>query len=292
VIVVAQPQRPADPPPVINSFTANPSYIQPGQTVVLAWVVSNATTVTLSPGIGSVPGSSSYNVTPGYTTTYTLSATNSDGTVNASTTVTVAPYASAFNPTSGAEVAIAGVAANAGKSSILTLGLGGENGSVNSRLLYMLLIGLLAAAVVGVIVFLVRRPVAAASGSRAGTRTGYLPWATATRAATGNPKTTPIDTGPGPKFVALDGGHIAISENAESLGRNDFRSLVKPEKADLISRQHVRFDCENGEYYIEDRNSTNGTKLNGSSIRGKGKYLLKDGDEIELADALTLTFKT
>ena len=291
VVVVEQPQQPVDYPPVINSFTANPSYIQLGQAVVLTWTVSNATTVTLSPGIGSVPNSGSYNVTPGYTTTYTLSATNSDGTVSASTTVTVAPYVSTFGTSSGAEIASAGTVANAGESSILTLGFGGDNGSVNSRLLYILLIGLLAVAVVGVIVFLVRRPVAADSGRRAGTRAGHLPL-TDTRVAGETPHTTPAATGPGPKFMASGGGHIPISGSAGSLGRADFRSLVEPDKSDLISRQHIRFDYEDGECFIEDRNSTNGTKINGSSIRGQGRFLLREGDKIELADALTLTFKT
>jgi hypothetical protein len=293
VIIVEQPYQQPVYAPVINSFTANPSYIQSGQAVVLTWTVSNASSVTLSPEIGSVPSSGSYNVTPGYTITYTLSATNSAGSVSASTTVTVAPYVSNFNTSSGAEMASTGTVANAGKSSILTLGLGGDNGAVNSQLLYILLIGLLAVAAVGAIVFLVRRPAAASTGNRAGTRAAYMPWATTTTRVQGDlPHTTPVDIGPGPKFIASDGGHIPISGNAGSLGRSDFRSLVKPDEADLISRQHIRFDCEKGEYYIEDRNSTNGTKINGSSISGKGRFLLRDGDVVELADALTLTFKS
>jgi pSer/pThr/pTyr-binding forkhead associated (FHA) protein len=67
---------------------------------------------------------------------------------------------------------------------------------------------------------------------------------------------------------------------------------MKSDKADLISRQHIRVDCKEGECYIEDNNSTNGTKINGSSINGEGRFLLRDGDVVELADALTLTFKS
>jgi hypothetical protein len=205
--------------------------------------------------------------------------------VSASTTVTVAPYVSTLTTGSSVEVA------NTGKSSILTLGFGSDNGPVNSWLLYVLLIGLLAVAAVVAIAFLVRKPAAAYSGNRAGTRAGYLPCATDTRVAGETAHTTPVATGPGPKFIASDGGHVPISGNAGSLGRSDFRSLVKPDKAGLISREHIRFDCEDGEYYIEDSNSTNGTKLNGSSIDGKGRYLLREGDRVELADILTLTFK-
>ncbi|MBN2463722.1 MAG: FHA domain-containing protein [Dehalococcoidia bacterium] len=292
VIVIEQPQKQTVYAPVINSFTANPSYIQPGQTIVLTWTVSNATSVTLSPSIGSIASSGSYNVTPGYTTTYTLSATNSAGSVSASTTVTVAPYISTYNTSSGSEIASAITADDAGTGNIFTLGPGSDSGAVNPMLLYILLIGLLAIAAVGVIVFLVRRPVAVASGARAGTRSDRLPWTTTTtRVADGTPQTTPVATGPGPKFAVADGGCIPISGNAGALGRSDFRALVEPDKADLISREHLRFDCEDGDYYIEDRKSTNGTKINGKRISGKGRFLLKDGDKIELADAITITFK-
>jgi hypothetical protein len=289
VVVVTQPQVVPDCPPVIKSFTANPSYIQCGQSVVLTWNVTGANTVTISPTIGSVSGSGSYTATPSYTTTYTLTAINSDGSVSASTTVTVAPYVSSYHPSSGSAIASAGTEDNSGTGGVFTLGFGGNNGAVNPMLLYVLLIGLLAAAAVGVVVFLTRRPVAAASGAQAGTRAGRLPWTT-TRLANGTSQTTPVATGPGPKFVVADGGYIPISGNAGTLGRHDFRSLAKADKADLISREHLQFECEDGEYYIEDRKSTNGTKINGKRISGKGRFLLRDGDTIELADVLTLTF--
>ena len=249
---------------------------------MLTWTVNNATTVTLSPGIGSVPSSGSYNLSPGYTTTYTLTATNSAGNVSASTTVTVAPYVSTYT-TSSVQIASSGNVGNTGTSSILTGGLSGD-GSGNSGMLYITLLGLLAIAAATAVVLFIRRPTAAHA------RAGYL--ATDTRAASGTPATTPVEAGPGPKFILSNGEHIPISGNAGSLGRSDFRSLVKPDEADLISRQHIRLDCEDGECFIEDRGSTNGTKLNGSSIDGKGRYLLREGDKVELADILTLTFKT
>jgi len=282
VIVVQPPYQPYQPivyAPVINSFTANPSYIQSGQGIVLTWTTTNATTVTLSPGIGSVPTSGSYNLTPGYTTTYTLSATNSGGSVSASTTVTVAPYVSTYT-TSSTQIASSETVADTG--SILTGGLSGIAG--NSSTLLITLLGLLAVAAAVAIVLFVRRPVAARA------RAGYL--ATATRTASGAPGTTPGDTGPGPKFILSNGGQLSLSGNTGSLGRSDFSSLVKPDEADLISRKHIRFECEDGECYIEDRGSTNGTRLNGSSIDGKGRYLLREGDKIELADILTLTYKS
>jgi hypothetical protein len=285
VIVVSPPYQSYQPvvyAPVINSFTANPSYIQSGQGILLTWTTTNATTVTLSPGIGSVPTSGSYNLSPGYTTTYTLSATNSGGSVSASTTVTVAPYVYSY-PSSSAPVASTVTVADTDTGSILTGGLSGISG--NPAMLITLL-GLLAVAAAVAVILLVRRPaVAPANGNSR--RAGYL--ATATRTASRTPSTTPADAGP--RLTMSNGELIPLSGKSGALGRGDFSSLLKADEADLISRRHLRFDCEDGECYIEDRNSTNGTRLNGSSINGKGRYLLREGDKVELADTITLTFK-
>jgi hypothetical protein len=74
----------------IIQFTANPASIQSGQNSTLTWVVDNATTVMITPNIGSVdPRSGSVSVSPTQTTTYTLTATGATGNITASTTVTV-----------------------------------------------------------------------------------------------------------------------------------------------------------------------------------------------------------
>jgi hypothetical protein len=284
-VVVVQPyyQPPYQPvvyAPVINSFTANPSYIQAGQGIVLTWTTTNATSVTLSPGIGSVPNSGSYNLSPGYTTTYTLSATNSAGSISASTTVTVAPYVSTYTTSSTQIASTANDPTVAG--SILT---GGFSSLSDNPVLLITLLGLLAVAAALAVVFLVRRPAAAHAGGNR--RNGYL--ATATRASGRTPATTPVDSGP--RLIMSNGEGIPLSSGG-SLGRSDFSPLVKADEADLISRRHIRFDFEDGDCFIEDRGSTNGTRINGSPINGKGRYLLREGDKVELADVLTLTFKS
>jgi pSer/pThr/pTyr-binding forkhead associated (FHA) protein len=115
---------------------------------------------------------------------------------------------------------------------------------------------------------------------------------TDTRVSDETTHTRPVILEAGPKFATPDGKHVSITAGSGTLGRKDFRSLLGPEKAALVSREHIRLDYEDGQYYIEDCGSTNGTRLNGTSIRGKGRQPLKDGDEVELANALTLTFKT
>lgn len=74
--------------PVIQSFTAAPATIQSGASSTLAWQVTGATSVSISPGIGAVSGTS-IMVSPATTTQYTLLAGNAAGSVSAQVTVTV-----------------------------------------------------------------------------------------------------------------------------------------------------------------------------------------------------------
>jgi len=78
--------------PIINSFSASPSTITVGESSTLSWSVTDAASVTIDPGIGSVALTGTTAVNPTTTTTYTLTATNVAGSVTATTTVTVSSY--------------------------------------------------------------------------------------------------------------------------------------------------------------------------------------------------------
>lgn len=80
---------PAPSTPLITSFLANPQVIDAGGTSTLTWAVSDATTVTISPGVGSVALIGTFVVIPQETTTYTLTASNAAGNVTANVDVTV-----------------------------------------------------------------------------------------------------------------------------------------------------------------------------------------------------------
>lgn len=75
--------------PVINSFTASPNTISPGQSLTLSWNISGAKTVTISPAVGNVNLSGAEQLSPTTTTTYTLTAVNDEGSSTSSITVTV-----------------------------------------------------------------------------------------------------------------------------------------------------------------------------------------------------------
>ncbi|MBI5530207.1 MAG: hypothetical protein HY918_01775 [Candidatus Doudnabacteria bacterium] len=77
--------------PVINSFTSSASNVSSGQAVTLNWSLSGggATAVSIDQGVGSVLSLTSKIVSPSANVTYTLTATNSFGSVSKQVTVTV-----------------------------------------------------------------------------------------------------------------------------------------------------------------------------------------------------------
>lgn len=88
----APPDPPSVPaiPPTINSFTANPETIEDGDDVRLSWSVTGADSLRITPNVGEVTGpEGSTEVSPNKTTTYTLTATNGDGSKKETVRVSV-----------------------------------------------------------------------------------------------------------------------------------------------------------------------------------------------------------
>lgn len=79
-------------PPVIASFSASAASLQAGESATLSWDTSAATTVSITPGLGTQATSGSLSVTPTATTTYRLTATGPGGTRTAETTLKVISY--------------------------------------------------------------------------------------------------------------------------------------------------------------------------------------------------------
>ena len=112
--------------PVITSFTANPPVVScsasPCATsATLNWAVTGADTLSINQGVGPVTGLSSTNVTPQDTTVYTLTATNSSGSITKNVTVSVLKINSfTANPTfiSGSEHSVLSWSLGGGPNSI------------------------------------------------------------------------------------------------------------------------------------------------------------------------------
>ena len=101
LVIPLDPIPPGPPPPISAAITIHPSYsstIEIGEFTLLSWTTSNADTVSIDNGIGSVGASGYHQVYPTVTTTYTLSATGEAGTVTDSVVVTVIDPAAPVPP--------------------------------------------------------------------------------------------------------------------------------------------------------------------------------------------------
>lgn len=79
-----------DEPAVINSFSSNVTEASPGSNVTLSWDVSNGSTVVIDNGIGEVNSVSGIVLVPiDEETTFTLTASNSQGQVTETVTITL-----------------------------------------------------------------------------------------------------------------------------------------------------------------------------------------------------------
>ena len=205
--------------------------------------------------VGEVGISGTINVSPEETATYTLTATYIDGTAQ-STSATV----------------------NVEQPPYLLWGL-------------IALIALLVVAAIVTALLLIRRRKRAQYAQETDTQAGLPNQSEETTSTDTSPVTTPaLETSPA-KLAMPDGNEILLAGNARSLGRHDFEKFMPPGNVTYISRQHLNLWYEDGNYYVEDRSSTNGTRINDTDIKGTGRHQLADGDVIDLAGKLSITFK-
>jgi len=59
---------------------------------------------------------------------------------------------------------------------------------------------------------------------------------------------------------------------------------LRPDRA--VSRPHARIWLEDGQYWIEDLSSLQGTLVGGEEIKGKGKWPLHPGDTVQIGDTI------
>ena len=94
IVSASTPQQPSSTgiqPPLVYNFWAEPSTLSKGASTKLNWNVLGAYSIRIDPSVGVVKTTGSVNVTPASSTTYTLTASNSGGTVRATEEVHVLP---------------------------------------------------------------------------------------------------------------------------------------------------------------------------------------------------------
>jgi pSer/pThr/pTyr-binding forkhead associated (FHA) protein len=81
-------------------------------------------------------------------------------------------------------------------------------------------------------------------------------------------------------IVSLDGivvKDVVLTKNRTTLGRRPYNDIVIDNLA--VSGEHAVIQMSSGQVYIEDLNSTNGTNLNGKTIK---REMLRNNDTIDI----------
>jgi len=74
---------------------------------------------------------------------------------------------------------------------------------------------------------------------------------------------------------------IPIQDKVVKIGRDESNDIIIPK--DSISSLHATIEYRNGNYYLEDQRSTNGTRLNDFKVNENTPMRLKSGDKIQFA---------
>lgn len=265
----------------INSFTATPAEIKAGEEVTVSWDVRGARNIEISM-IGPVSGEAgSIVVTPEHTTDYNLLATGLDGRQVQSGAVTVAvkPAGNDAPAASPTEPALPPKQTSFPDElqKFITNPLG-------------LLATLISLSILSLLIFLVIKVY------RKRKQLEEEPEAVKVTTTPVEPEErTPAPLRQQPEEVrarlSLPGGlEIRVAGEMKNVGRADLARSLSLDALATISQKQFVITSENGDFFIEDADSTNGTTLNGIDIRGKGPFVLKNEDTIEPSGAVQIKF--
>ncbi len=84
-------------------------------------------------------------------------------------------------------------------------------------------------------------------------------------------------------------GETALGQGITTLGRTADNTIAFPSDSN-VSRYHAEIEWRDGDFWLIDLNSSNGTALNGAPVKNDVK--LADGDEIKLGGSSVMTFSS
>jgi hypothetical protein len=133
--VPAQATAPSFNLPEVAVFTVLPGNIMSGSYATLTWDVRNAFDVAIEPGLSIIRPQGSQPVNPPFTTTYKLTATNNQGSILATTTLTVSGVPPTIDtPAVKYFTASPSVIRNGGSSTLSWHTVGGSSASIDRGL--------------------------------------------------------------------------------------------------------------------------------------------------------------
>jgi hypothetical protein len=92
------------------------------------------------------------------------------------------------------------------------------------------------------------------------------------------------------KIIFPNAAEKKLKDKITVIGRADFIAFLNDDLLRYISREQFHVINEGGEYYICDKDSRNGTRVNEVNIKGQGKLKLQNLDTIDVAGVARLIF--
>lgn len=103
-------------------------------------------------------------------------------------------------------------------------------------------------------------------------------------------------------FILPDQSELSLTGPSRTFGRSDLIRFLREGEATEVSRSHFTVTEENGVYYVEDggpdpnnpqawKPSVNRTLLNGVALQPNEKKQLNEGDVLDIAGLVRLTFR-
>lgn len=81
---------------------------------------------------------------------------------------------------------------------------------------------------------------------------------------------------------------VSVSDEIFTVGRHPQNDLCIPDNR--LSREHIRFELYNDQFYVSDSGSSNGTTVNGSPLNGS--VAVSGGDRLNLGGAVEIKIET
>lgn len=92
------------------------------------------------------------------------------------------------------------------------------------------------------------------------------------------------------KLILPNNNNIIVNGAERIMGREDFIGIFATDKLLFIGKDHFKITREQGCFYIQDLNTKNGTMVNGELLQGSEKRKLENGDEITIAQTMTIKY--
>ena len=90
-------------------------------------------------------------------------------------------------------------------------------------------------------------------------------------------------------FILPNNETFIMHRESRTFGREDFLGTLSTDGLSFIGQRHFKISKKDGNFYLKDLNSKNGTKLNGTELEDK-EVLLSDGDQILVANTVEMKF--